>query len=184
MFRSRNVDVYPADAGAIDDGQRRHACQGTEIMEKTESALTRRRMMLITGGAIAGAGALIAAPFREEIAATAREVLIGTPLGRAFVSLADAGYEEWAAQVGSVFTLGDGTRLTLTGVRPLPSAGTRPAGLGRDRAFVAVFDPGRGQSAAPDLIHAASHPEYGPLPLFLSAASDPRTPRRMLAVFN
>jgi hypothetical protein len=89
-------------------------------MEKTESALTRRRMMLITGGAIAGAGALIAAPFREEIAATARQVLTSTPLGRGFVSLADAGYEEWGRQVGSVFTLGDGTRLTLAGVRARP----------------------------------------------------------------
>lgn len=153
-------------------------------MEKTESALTRRRMMLITGGAIAGASALIAAPFREEIAATARQVLTSTSLGRGLVSLANAGYEEWAAQVGSVFTLNGGTRLTLAGVRPLPSAGTRPAGLGRNRAFVAVFDPGRGQSAVPDLIYAASHPEYGPLPLFLSATSDPGAPRRMLAVFN
>jgi hypothetical protein len=153
-------------------------------MDKTESALTRRRMMLITGGAIAGASALIAAPFREEIAATARQVLTSTPLGRGFVSLANAGYEEWERQVGSVFTLGDGTRLTLAGVRAFPSPGARPAGLGRDRAFVALFDPGRGQSAATDLIHNATHPEYGPLPLFLSAASDARTPRRILAVFN
>ena len=153
-------------------------------MDKTDSALTRRRMMLITGGAIAGAGALIAAPFREQIAAVGREVLISTPIGRVLVSLADAGYEEWAAQVGAVFTLGDGTRLTLAGVRAFPSSGARPADVGRDRAFVALFDPGRGQSAAPDLIHDATHAEYGPLPLFLSAASDARTPRRVLAVFN
>lgn len=152
-------------------------------MDKTDGALSRRKMMLITGGAIAGAGALIAAPFSEEIAATARQVLTSTPLGRGFVSLADAGYDEWAAQVGSVFTLGDGTHLTLAGVRAFPSAGARPR-LGRDRAFVALFDAGRGQGAAADLIHRASHAEYGPLPLFLSAAGDPRTPGRMLAVFN
>ncbi|HEV7658961.1 MAG TPA: hypothetical protein VGO55_03860 [Allosphingosinicella sp.] len=153
-------------------------------MDKSESALTRRRMMLITGGAIAGAGALIAAPFREEIAATARQVLTSTPIGRGLVSLADAGYEEWGRQVGSVFTLGDGTRLTLAGVRAFPSSGARPRGLGRDRAFAALFDPARGRSPAPDLIHNATHAEYGPLPLFLSAASDSRAPGRMLAVFN
>ncbi|HVQ07943.1 MAG TPA: hypothetical protein VMS43_05870 [Allosphingosinicella sp.] len=152
-------------------------------MEKTNAALTRRRMMLMTGGAIAGAGALIAAPFREEIAATARRVLTSTSLGRGFVSLANAGYEEWAAQVGSVFTLGDGTRLTLAGVRAFPSAGLRPRG-GRDRAFVALFDAAGGRSPAPDLIQMANHAQYGPLPLFLSATGDPRTPGRMLAVFN
>jgi len=152
-------------------------------MEKTDGALTRRKMMLITGGAVAGAGALIAAPFREEIAGAARQVLTSTSLLRGFVSLANAGYEEWAAQVGSVFTLGDGTRLTLAGVRAFPSAGLRPRG-GRDRAFVALFDAGGGHSVAADLIQTANHGEYGPLPLFLSAAGDARTPGRMLAVFN
>lgn len=152
-------------------------------MNKPESALTRRRMMLITGGAVAGAGALIAAPFRDEIAATVRQVVTSTSLGRGFVSLANAGYDEWAAQVGSIFTLGDGTRLTLAGVRAFPSAGLRPRGV-RDRAFVALFDAGSGRSPAPDLIQTATHAQYGPLPLFLSAAGDPRTPGRMLAVFN
>ena len=152
-------------------------------MEKTESALTRRRMMLITGGAVAGAGALIAAPFREEIAATVRQVVTSTPLGRGLVSLATAGYDEWAAQVGSIFTLGDGTRLTLAGVRAFPSTGLRPRG-GRDRAFVALFDAAGGRSPAPDLIQTANHAQYGPLPLFLSATGDPRMPGRMLAVFN
>jgi hypothetical protein len=151
-------------------------------MVKNTGALTRRKMMLITGGAIAGAGALIAAPFREEIAVIGREVLISTPLGRGLVSLADAGYEEWAAQVGSVFTLGDGTSLTLAGVRAFPSEGIG-ARVGRDRAFVAFFDAGSGQSVAPDLIQMANHAEYGPLPLFLSEGSS-STPGRMLAVFN
>lgn len=151
-------------------------------MENDTGALNRRKMMLITGGAIAGAGALIAAPFRKEIAATARQVLTSTPLGRGFVSLANAGYEEWAAQVGSVFTLGDGTRLTLAGVRAFPSTGMRPRD-GRDRAFVALFDAGSRRNVAPDLIHTANHAEYGPLPLFLSAGNS-TTPGRMLAVFN
>jgi len=153
-------------------------------MEEPDNHLSRRKMMLVTGGAVAGAGALIAAPFREKIVATAREALTSTRLGRGLLSLAHAGYEEWAAQVGSVFTLGGGTRITLAGVRPLPSSGTRPAGLGRDRAFVAVFEPARGQSLAGDLIYTAIHREYGPLPLFLSAGGDARTPGRMLAVFN
>ena len=132
-------------------------------------ALTRRKMMLITGGAIAGAGALIAAPFREEIAATARQVLTSTPLGRGLVSLANAGYEEWSAQVGSVFTLGDGTRLTLAGVRAFPSAGRRPRSAVTGRSWP-CFDAGSGRNVAPDLIQTANHADYGPLPLFLSAA--------------
>ena len=69
MFHLRIVlYILGSRAGVLDDGQRRHRLPGNEIMEKTERALTRRKMMLITGGAIAGAGALIAAPFREEIA--------------------------------------------------------------------------------------------------------------------
>jgi hypothetical protein len=151
-------------------------------MEDTVNALSRRKMMLITGGAVACAGALIATPFREQIAATARRAMTSTTFGRSLVSLADAGYDEWTAQIGSTFTLAGGTNLTLAGIRPLPSAGTRPAGLGRDRAFAALFDTGGGQRLAGDLIYTASHPEYGTLPLFLSSTGDARG--RMLAVFN
>ena len=153
-------------------------------MEKTGNKLSRRNMLLIAGGAVAGAGALIAAPFRQQIVRRGRELVTSTSFGRRFVSLANADYDEWAAQVGSTFTLGGGTALKLVGVRAFPSSGNRPAGLARSRAFVAVFDPLGGRTLAGDLIYTANHAEYGPLPLFLSGAGDPRTPARMLAVFN
>lgn len=141
-------------------------------------------MMLVTGGAVAGASALMAAPFRDEIASTARTVLASTGVGRALLSLANASYEEWAAQVGSTFSLGGATRLRLTGVTAFPDGGTRPSGI-RRRSFAAVFDPvGRGVSVAPDLIYTAVHPEYGPLPLFLNATNNPQAPGRMIAVFG
>lgn len=153
-------------------------------MEKTDNRLSRRNMLLIAGGGIAAASALVAAPFRTQIAGKARAIVTSTRLGRGLVSLAHAGYDEWEAQVGSTFALGGGTGLRLVGVRALPSGGTRPASVTRGRAFVAVFDPLGGQSLAGDLIYTANHGEYGPLPIYLSAASDPRSPGRMLAVFN
>lgn len=153
-------------------------------MEKADNRLSRRKMMLVAGGAFAAASALAAAPFRRQIAGRARQLVVSTGFGRRFVSLADAGYDEWAAQVGSTFTLGGATRLRLAGVRALPSAGARPANVGRTQAFVAVFDPISGAALPGDLIYTASHAEYGPLPLFLATGGDARTPGRMLAVFN
>lgn len=153
-------------------------------MEKTDNKLSRRKMLLVAGGGVAAASALIAGPMRQQVLRTAREVITITRIGRSIVSLANAGYDEWAAQVGSTFTIGGSTSLRLTGVRALPSAGARPASLSRTEAFVAVFDPMGGRTLAGDLIYTATHPEYGPMPLFLSAAGDPRTPARMLAVFN
>lgn len=152
------------------------------MKQKTAKGLNRRKMMLVTGGAVAGASALMAAPFRDEIASGTR-TLVANTVGRSFLSLATAGYEEWLAQVGSQFSLGGGTRVQLVGVRALPSAGAKPQGV-RRQAFAALFDPLAGRSVAPDLIYTATHSEYGPTPLFLSATSDRRTPGRMIAVFS
>ncbi|HYJ53617.1 MAG TPA: hypothetical protein VEW04_10650 [Allosphingosinicella sp.] len=98
------------------------------------------------------------------------------------LSLASASYDEWADQVGSTFAVAGGHGMALAGVRALSSSGTRPTGT-RDRAFVALFDVLAGGTMAGDLIYTVSHPESGPFQVFL-AATDPRTPRRMLAVFN
>jgi hypothetical protein len=87
---------------------------------------------------------------------------------------------EWTTQIGSTFTVGGGYALRLAGVEPLQSEGERPPGL-RDRAFAAVFDVARGGTLPGDLIYTVSHPQYGPLQLFMSATSNPR---RMLAIFN
>jgi hypothetical protein len=74
--------------------------------------------------------------------------------------------------------------MRLAGVRPMASEGPRPMSVARRSAFVAMFDVLGGQTVAGDLIYTASHPQYGPLQIFLSASADPRTPGRVLAVFN
>jgi len=153
-------------------------------MDKVESKLSRRNLLVVMGGAVAVAGAFAAAPVRNVVARTARDLASGVPGLRGLVSLANGSFEEWQAQVGSHFALGGGSAIQLSGVRALASSGSRPIGVSRQRAFVAFFEPLGGGSLAPDLIYTANHPQYGPLQIFLSAAPGPRAPARMLAVFN
>lgn len=140
-------------------------------------------MMLVAGGAVAGASALLAAPARDQIRNVARSVIVNSGVGSGFLSLADGTYDEWQGQVGSIFALGGGSRIRLAGVRPLLTSGARPQGL-RTQSFAAFFEPLRGHTVAPDLIYTATHVAYGPLPLFLASASERRAPGRMVAVFN
>jgi len=153
-------------------------------MEKTtETGLNRRKMMLVAGGAVAGAGALVAAPFRETIKSKVRETLVSSGLGRRMLSLGNATFEEWQAQVGTTFSLGGATNVKLVGVRALATSGAKPRGV-RVQGFAAFFDPTGGRSVAPDLIYTATHSSYGTSQLFLAATGDPRAPGRMVAVFN
>lgn len=152
-------------------------------MDKVESTLSRRNLLLVLGGAVAAAGALAAAPFRNVIAQRARQLVVTVPTLRRALSLANGSYEEWQAQVGSRFAVGGGTVMQLSGVRAFMTTGTLPPGS-RARAFAAFFDPLAGGTMAPDLIYTANHPQYGPLQIFLSAAPSSRAPGRMLAVFN
>jgi hypothetical protein len=149
----------------------------------TDTGVSRRKMMLVTGGAVAGASALIAAPFRVQIMAAGRTALISTGVGRRLLSLGTANYEEWLSVVGSTFSLGGRTNVTLAGVRPLPTSGDKPQGV-RTQGFAAFFDPAGNQSVAPNLIYTATHSIYGPTQLFLASAGGGRTPHRMVAVFN
>ena len=149
----------------------------------TDTGLNRRKMMLVAGGAVAGAGALVAAPFREEITGGIRDVVVGTGTGRSLLSLTNASYEEWESVVGTSFSLGGSTSLQLAGVRALPTSGAIPQGV-RRQAFAAFFDPAGGGSVAPDLIYTATHSVYGPTQIYLAATSDRRTPGRMVAVFS
>jgi hypothetical protein len=154
-------------------------------MDKVESKISRRTMLMVSGGAAAAAvGALAAAPFRNIIVQSARDLVVSVPRLRGLVSLANGSYEEWLAQVGATFSIGGGTSIQLSGVRALASSGTRPSSVSRQRAFVAFFDPVARATMAPDLIYTASHAQYGPLQMFLSAAPAPAAPARMLAVFN
>lgn len=149
----------------------------------TEKGLNRRKMMLVTGGAVAGASALLAAPFRDNIKDAARKAVVNSGVGRGFLSLATANYDEWLSVVGSTFSLGGRTNVTLAGVRALPTSGDKPQGV-RTQGFAAFFDPAGNQSVAPDLIYTATHSTYGPTQLFLAASGGARTPHRMVAVFN
>lgn len=151
-------------------------------MNKLDMRFSRRNI-LVAGGAVMAVGALAAAPFRAVIAQRARKLAVAVPTLRRMLSLANGSYEEWLAQVGSRFAIGGGTVMQLSGVRALLSVGQLPAGS-RARAFVAFFEPLAGATMAPDLIYTANHPQYGPLPIFLSAAPTPRAPGRMMAVFN
>jgi hypothetical protein len=152
-------------------------------MAKSEVRISRRNALLVGGGAAAAIGAIAATPLREAIAEKVVGLVSPQPRPRQ-VSLATGGYEDWLAQVGTSFSIGGGGALRLQGVRAFASAGPRPAGLGRDRAFVAFFDPVGGSTLAGDLIYTASHAAGGPLQIFLSSSPDATTPARMLAVFN
>lgn len=152
-------------------------------MEKPGFRLSRRNALVIVGGAAVAMGAVLAAPYKALITRRGRELARAQPFLRRLLSLADAGYDEWLDQVGSVFAVGGGTGMSLFGVEPLNSSGARPLNL-RDRAFLLHFNVLNGGTMAGDLIYTVSHPQYGPLRIFLSASTDRRTPGRMLAVFN
>lgn len=153
------------------------------MAKTTDTGLSRRKMMLVTGGAVAGASALVAAPFSGPIKQVARGAIVSTGIGRIFLSLSTATYDEWLTVVGSTFSFGGGAVLQLAGVRPLPTLGSKPQGV-RTQGFAAFFDPTGSQSVAPNLIYTATHSTYGPTQIYLAATSDPRTPRRMVAVYN
>lgn len=153
-------------------------------MEKTRSFLSRRNLLIGLGGIVAATAAIMVSPFRGVIAVRGRELVRNQPaLRRMLLSLADAGHDEWAEQVGSILSLGGGTSLKLVAVSALASSGERPAGL-RDSAFLAKFDVQNGATMAGDLIYTALHPSYGAFQIFLSASTDPSLPHRMIAIFN
>lgn len=151
-------------------------------MEQTESHPSRRNVLFVLGGAALAAGAVIAAPVRDLIAGASQSLINGAAPPRATVNLASASYEQWLAQVNANFAVAGGNPLKLLGVEPLNSVGQRPAGL-RARAFALTFNVTGSGTMASDLIYTISHAQHGALRIFLTAA-DPRTPNRMLAVFN
>lgn len=149
-------------------------------MEEAASPISRRSAVAGLAG-LAVTAVVATTALRPSAGDRARRLLASNPLTRGFVSLASAEQSEWTAQVGSDFTLEGGYRMRLAGVRPLLSAGDRPANVTRERAFIAVFEVAGGVALPGDLIYTATHASYGQLPLFLSQAGDPG---RMIAVFN
>ena len=154
-------------------------------MALLESFLARRSVLVGIGSAITATTAVMLSPLRTVISLTARDMVRSQPTLRSLLlSLADAGYEEWLDQVGTIFTIGGGTSLKLVAVSAFNTLGTRPMRLSRTSAFVAKFDVQNGGTMAGDLIYTASHPRYGAMRIFLSASADPRLPYRMTALFN
>jgi len=154
-------------------------------MAFVESFLARRSVLIGLGGTIAATTAVIVSPLRTVAALTARDLVRRQPTLRSLLlSLADAGYDEWLDQVGTIFTIGGGAGLKLVAVEAFNTQGTRPMRLARSSAFVAKFDVQNGGTLAGDLIYTASHPRYGAFRIFLSASPDPRLPYRMTALFN
>ena len=149
-------------------------------MEQAASPKPSRRKILIGGATVAAAVAAVPL-LRPGAGSTTRRLLASNGLTRRFLSLADAEADEWAAQVGSTFTVEGGYQLNLAGVRPLSSPGPRPASVSRRSAFVAVFEVLDGRTMAGDLIYTLRHSQYGRLPVFLTVSENPG---RMLAVFN
>ena len=129
--------------------------------------------------------AFLAPTLSPGVSRQARSLAVRSGVGRRFFSLDYAIMAEWTEMVGSTFQVTGGYALKLVGVSPLLSGGARPWNLGRDRAFLAVFDVLGGLTMAGDLIYSARHPRYGELQVFLSAAGEAATlGRRMHAVFN
>ena len=150
-------------------------------MEVVRSRLSRRGILAVIGAATAGTVALLSTSFRPSVTRQARRVLASTPLTRGMLSLSQAEMDEWSTQVGASFTVGGGYALRLAGVEPMESSGDRPASL-RQRAFAAIFEVTRGTAMPGELIYTVSHPQYGPMQLFLSESVRQRG--RMVAIFN
>lgn len=155
-----------------------------EKQPKPVNRLSRRNVMIAGGGTVAAIGAFAASPLSNPLKSEVRGMLAGQDWARGMLSLANGTFEEWQSLVGSTFSLGGGSTMRLAGVSALQSSGERPYGVARRQAFLAVFEPARGQSMASDLIYTATHAQYGPVQLFMTAAPAPRAPERMHAVFN
>jgi hypothetical protein len=185
-FHKAGLGLYLfGESGAPDDGQRSNTPLplGELQMKDTRSSLSRRHMLIASGGAVAVFGAAIAVPARASASPGPRGRSRTPGLLPGARSLATAGHDEWAAQVGSTFAIAGAQGLALTAVRPLHSSGRRPAGA-RGTAFVAQFDLLGAGPIAGDRIYTVSHPQHGPFQMFLTAAGDARNPGRMHAVFN
>jgi hypothetical protein len=153
---------------------------GGAAMARTLSLFSRRNLVFgLVGTAAIGT---VAATQRVTGSDLFARLLRPVGLGRRGAPLASANYDDWALQVGSLFTAHTGQVLKLADVQRFPERGKRPAGL-RDRAFVARFDVTRGGPLSDSGIVRFNHPEGGALDLLLSAG-DPARPLRMLAVLN
>jgi len=150
-------------------------------MAEQKSLVSRRNILLgLAGGAVAAGGITVqqTGVGSESFA----ELLRPTGLGRHGVNLATASKDDWALQVGTMFTAQSGQVLKLVNVQGFRERVKRPAGV-RAEAFVARFDVAAGGALPGNQIHRVNHKEGGEFDIFLSAG-DPSKPGRMLATFG
>ena len=154
-------------------------------MERTESFLSRRRLLIGLGAVATAAAAIVRKPLGPVVATRVRELVRAQPvLTRLLISLADADFLEWRDQIGTNFAVAGGVNMTLVSLIGMAVPGYRPADLSRPAAFMALFDVQNGATLAGDLIYTVNPLRYGPFQIFLSSSSDPNLPHRMTAVFN
>jgi len=91
--------------------------RGNIHMKLTDLHLSRRRMVVMLGGAAVAVGAVLAAPIRSLVEAGANQ-LANAVSGKRTINLATAGYNDWLAQVGTTFGT-SGYNLKLIGIAPL-----------------------------------------------------------------
>jgi hypothetical protein len=154
-------------------------------MDDTAGTDRMRRNLLLALGA-GGVGAAALAGPTLDLAATAT----GSGPGwweRMFLSLAHGSADEWAAVKGQVFAV-EGENGTvpvyLAEVNLLPSKGTRPPDVSRQRAFSLVFLAGPDRAPAGERTYRLTHASFPPLDIHINPAH--RLPRgvRLSAVFN
>jgi hypothetical protein len=149
----------------------------------TKQTIFSRRNLL---GALAAGGAAAAALAAPALPLSWTRRPSGTGLwNRGAVPLARAGIGEWSRQIGTTFTVEAETgsaSLKLVKVVPLQSGGRRPASLGRDRAFAAVFE-ASGPAPAGDATYRMEHEAAGKLDVFMTPGRPGSAPR-LEAVFG
>lgn len=144
------------------------------------SLVNRRNILLgLAGGAVAAGGIAVQ---QTGGAGAFAEFLRPVGLGQRGVSLATANKEDWALQIGTLFTAHTGHVLKLVGVQNFPDGGRRPAGL-RPRSFISRFDITSGGPLPGQQLLTVSHKEGGTFDIFMDAVSTAQ-PLRMTAVFN
>lgn len=140
------------------------------------SLLSRRGILLGLGGTAVAAGGAMRFTSADEIS----KLLKPRGRGRRRVQLSTAARDDWAVQVGTLFTAETGHVLKLTDVQSFSEKSERPKKL-RESAFVANFAIEKGGPLSDAPIYRIAHPEGGTFAIRLSAGSDPL---RMHAVFN
>jgi hypothetical protein len=153
------------------------------MTDQTVTILSRRNLLAALG--LSGAAAVVAAP-PMPLSWTHRPSA-GSWWDRSSLALARGGMEDWQSQIGTSFSVkadSGAASLRLVEVQPLNSKGPRPASLGRDRAFAAVFEAGDGAMPPSDGIYTMEHETHGELAVFMTVGNGGAAVTRLEAVFN